>query len=69
MLALTTAALAVWSDRRLFLGAVAVGALVAIQRMSFGRPVGRAAVVGIQQMVLGLAVVVTAALGVRAPWH
>jgi hypothetical protein len=69
LLALSTAALAVWSDRRLLVGAVSVSALVLVQRASSHRPVRRAAIVGIQQMALGLAVVVAAALGVHAPWH
>jgi hypothetical protein len=53
-------------DRGLVAGAVAVAAVVAIQRISLLRPVPRPAVIGIQQMAMGWGVVVVTAIGVLA---
>ena len=62
--ALVAAVCAVWLDTRLIVGALAVLAVVILQRMSAQRPVPRPAVIGMRQMAMGLGVVIFAALGV-----
>jgi hypothetical protein len=64
--ALVAAALAVWVDHSLAAGAVAIVAVVAIQRVTARGPVPRPVVLGMRQMAMGLAVVVVTALGVLA---
>ncbi len=66
--ALLAAAAAVWLDTRLIAGALAVVAVVILQRMSGRRPVPRPAVIGMRQMAMGFGVVIFAALGVLASW-
>ncbi len=63
-LALALAAVAVGLDRQLVAGAVAVLAVVVIQRLSTRRPTDRAVVLGMRQMALGFGLVVVTALGV-----
>ncbi len=65
-LALVTAAVAVGLDRELAAGAVAIAAVVAIQRITARGPVPRPTVLGIRQMAMGFGVVVVTALGVLA---
>ena len=62
--ALAIAALAVALDDRLLAGAVAVLAVVAIQRLTASRRVPRPAVLGMRQMALGFGVVLVTAAGV-----
>jgi hypothetical protein len=64
--AISGAAAAVLTDRGLVSVALAVAAVVAIQRLSSHRPVPRPAVLGMRQMAMGLAVVVATAAGVLA---
>jgi YwiC-like protein len=64
--ALAMAIAAVWLDRELVAGAVAVTAVVAIQRLSLRRPVPRPAAIGIRQIAMGWGVVVVTAIGVLA---
>lgn len=63
-LALVLAALAAVLDHRLVAGAVAVFALVALQRLSARRPTPRAVVLGLRQTALGFGLVIVTALGV-----
>ncbi len=63
-LALALAALAVGLDAQLVAGALAVVAVVVIQRVSARHPTSRAVVLGIRQMALGFGLVVVTALGV-----
>lgn len=65
-LAIVAAALAVGLDRDLAAGALAIVAVVAIQRLTARGPVPRPAVLGIRQMAMGFGVVVVTALGVLA---
>ena len=60
----TTAALAVALDDRLLAGAVAILAVVAIQRMTARGEIPRPAVLGMRQMALGFGVVLVTAAGV-----
>jgi len=53
-------------DRQLLAGAIAVTAVVVIQRLTARGPVPRAVVLGMRQMALGFGVVIVAALGVLA---
>jgi hypothetical protein len=62
--ALAVAAVAV--DQRLLAGAVAVGTLVVVQRLTALRPIPRAVVLGVRQTLFGLAVVIATAIGVLA---
>lgn len=62
--ALVAAALAVWVDRSLAAGAVAIVAVVVIQRVTARGPVPRPVVLGMRQMAMGFGVVVVTALGV-----
>jgi hypothetical protein len=64
--AVVLAVTAVAVDHRLLAGAVAVGALVVVQRLAALRPIPRAVVLGVRQTLFGLAVVVAAAIGVLA---
>ena len=66
--ALVAAGAAVWADRGLALGAVAVVVVIGAQRLAGRRPVPRPAVIGMRQMAMGFGVVLAAALGVAAPW-
>ncbi len=63
--ALVAAALAVLLDAALLPGAIAVVAVVAVQRVMARRPLPPAKVLGIRQMALGLTVVAVTALGVH----
>ncbi len=65
-LALVAAAVAVALDRELAAGAVAIVAVVTIQRITARGPVPRPVVLGIRQMAMGVGVVVATALGVLA---
>ena len=62
--ALAMAALAVALDDRLLAGAVAILAVVAIQRMTAHGEIPRPAVLGMRQMALGFGVVLVTAAGV-----
>lgn len=62
--AITIAAAAVVVDRSTFVGAIAVGAAIAIQRALNVSPVPRAVVIGVRQTLLGLVVVAATAIGV-----
>ncbi len=62
--ALAMAALAVALDDRLLAGAVAILAVVAIQRMTARGEIPRPAVLGMRQMALGFGVVLVTAAGV-----
>jgi hypothetical protein len=64
--ALAAAAVAVVLDPDLLAGAVAVVALVLVQRIGARGPVPRPVVLGIRQMVMGLVVVAVTAAGVLA---
>jgi hypothetical protein len=64
--ALVVAALAVGLDRSLAAGAVAIVAVVVIQRVTARGPVPRPVVLGMRQMAMGLGVVIVTALGVLA---
>ena len=61
--AIAGAVAAVWLDRGLFVGAIAVVAVVVIQRITARRPLPRATVLGIRQTAMGLGVVVATAAG------
>lgn len=63
-LALVLAAAAVGLDRQLWVGAMAVLAVVTLQRLSSRRPTTRAVVLGLRQMALGFGLVIVTALGV-----
>lgn len=63
-LALLLAVVAVAFDPQLVAGAVAVLALVGLQRLSAKRPTDRAVVLGLRQMALGFGLVIVTALGV-----
>jgi YwiC-like protein len=67
--AITGAGAAVWLDRGLVVGAIAVVAVVVIQRITTRGALPRATVLGIRQMAMGLAVVVATAAGVLASTH
>lgn len=62
--ALTGAAIAVALDQALVAGALAVTAVVVVQRLGRRRPVPRPVVLGLRQMALGFGVVLITALGV-----
>lgn len=62
--AVAVAAGAAALDGSVVAGAVAVAAVVGLQRLSERRPVSRAAILGIHQMILGFGVVTVTALGV-----
>lgn len=64
--ALLGALVAVVIEPSLLIGAFAVVAVVAVQRISGRRPATRPAVIGIRQMAMGLGVVLAAAIGVIA---
>lgn len=64
--ALLGALVAVAIEPSLLIGAVAIAAVVVVQRVSGRRPVPRPAVIGIRQMAMGFAVVLAAATGVIA---
>lgn len=66
IVAVIVAVAAVVVDRDLLDGAVAVVAVIALQRATARLPVSRAAVIGIRQMVLGFAVVLVTWIGVVA---
>jgi hypothetical protein len=57
---------AVVVDHRLLVGAIAIGTLVAVQRLTTRRPLPRAVVLGVRQTLLGIAIVIAAAIGVLA---
>lgn len=59
------AAAAVLAQRSLLAGAVAVGVVIAVQRVTAHRPPERVAILGARQMLLGLAVVLVTAAGVH----
>jgi hypothetical protein len=61
--AVGAAVLAVVLEPALLLGAVAIGGLIVIQRITLARPPRPAKVLGVRQMVLGFAVVGLTALG------
>ena len=63
-LALVAAGVAVGLDRELAAGAVAIVAVVAIQRVTARGPVPRPVVLGIRQVAMGVGVVLVTALGV-----
>jgi len=63
-IAVALAAMAVGVDPQLLAGALAVGAVIVIQRASALRPTPPAVVLGMRQLGLGLAVVVVTTLGV-----
>lgn len=67
--AMAGAAVAVGLDRSLGAGALAVAAIVAIQRVADRAPLPRVAVLGIRQMAMGLGVVLATAAGVIASIH
>ena len=56
------------AQRSLLAGAVAVGGVIAVQRMTAHRPPHRVAVLGARQMLLGFAVVLVTAAGVHWAW-
>ena len=62
------AATAVMAQRSLLAGAVAVGGVVVVQRITAHRPPHRVAVLGARQMLLGFAVVLVTAAGVHWAW-
>jgi hypothetical protein len=62
--ALIVAAVAVWLDTSLILGAAAIVGLIVVQRITLARPARPAKVLGVRQMVLGFTVVGLTALGV-----
>lgn len=62
--AIALAAVAVGLDRRLWAGALAVLAVIALQRASTTRPVPRPVALGLRQMAMGFGVAVVTALGV-----
>ena len=62
--ALVVAAAAVALDDRLLAGAIAVGAVVVIQRLTARGEIPRAVVLGVRQMALGFGVVLVTAVGV-----
>jgi len=64
--AILAAGLAVGLDRDLAAGAVAIVAVVVVQRITARGPVPRPDVIGIRQMAMGFGVVVVTALGVIA---
>lgn len=64
--AIAMVAVAVWLDRGLAAGAVAVAAVVAIQRIGERRPAPRPAAIGFRQMAMGWGVVAGTAIGVLA---
>jgi len=64
--AIAGAVAAVSLDRGLFVGAIAVAAVVVIQRIATRGPLQRATVLGIRQTAMGLGVVVATAAGVLA---
>ena len=61
--ALGAAAAAVLIEPAMLLGGIAVGGLVAVQRITLARPPRPAKVLGVRQMILGFAVVGLAAAG------
>ena len=63
--AVAVAIVAVLTDPAALAGAVAVVALVGLQRLSALRPPSRATIVGVHQLLLGLALVVATAVGVH----
>jgi len=65
-LAVITAAVAVGLEPDLAAGALAIVAVVAIQRITARGPVPRAVVLGIRQLLIGFGVVLVTALGVFA---
>jgi len=58
------AAVAVALDLSLWAGALAVAAVIAIQRLATTRPVPRPVILGLRQMAMGFGVVIVTALGV-----
>lgn len=64
--AVSGAAAAALTNHSLAAGALAVAAVVAIQRLTTHRPVPRPVVLGMRQMAMGLTVVVVTAAGVLA---
>jgi hypothetical protein len=61
--ALGTAAVAVVLEPSLLVGAIAIGGLVVVQRITLARPPRPAKILGVRQMALGFAVVGATAIG------
>jgi len=64
VVAIAIAACAIAVDRSTIVGAIAVGAAIALQRALNIRPTPRAVVIGVRQTLLGLTIVAATAIGV-----